>query len=118
MYNGPPLSRGAVRALVGGATELRPVLQVMDVKQIGAAGAPAAPAAERFRLIVSDGEHYQQAMLATQLNDLVKRGDVSKNCVVRVEECAPAGRAPRGCAARRAPQREGCARLARCARSP
>jgi replication factor A1 len=89
-YNGPPLSRGSLRALVGGATELHPVLQVIDVKQIGAAGGGGgAPAAERFRLIMSDGEHYQQAMLATQLNELVKRGEVVRHSVVRVDECVP-----------------------------
>ena len=44
---------------------------------------------ERFRLIVSDGEHYQQAMLATQLNHLVKDGNLRKFTVVQVDECVP-----------------------------
>ena len=84
-YDGPPLSRGALRAMVcGAAADLQPVLQVVDVKPIGSFfGAPT----ERFRLILSDGEHYQQAMLATQLNDLIKDGEVDRLNVVRMDEC-------------------------------
>jgi hypothetical protein len=107
-YHGPPLSRGAMRALVGGAQDLRPVLQVIaDIKQIGTAGQAAGAAPERFRLVMSDGEHFQHAMLATQLNDLVKRGDVNKLTVVRIEECVPAS------AARPAARARGGARAVR-----
>jgi replication factor A1 len=93
-YVGPPLHRGTVRqVLQQNATGLRPVLQIIDVKQIGTNGQqPQQPQAggattERFRLIVSDGEHYQQAMLATQLNGLVTSGVVRKFSVVQVDEC-------------------------------
>ena len=93
-YVGPPLHRGAVKqVLQQNATGLRPVLQIIDVKQIGTNGqqqqqpAPGGGTTERFRLIVSDGEHYQQAMLATQLNGLVTSGQVRKFSVVQVDEC-------------------------------
>ena len=85
-YFGPPLHRGSVRQLLAGQTSIHPVLQVVDVKQIGSAGGPGG-ANERFRLMLSDGEHYQQAMLATQLNELVKNNEVRKFSVVQVDEC-------------------------------
>ena len=86
-YFGPPLHRGSVRQLLAGQTSIHPVLQVVDVKQIGSAGAPGSTTNERFRLMLSDGEHYQQAMLATQLNELVKNNEVRKFSVVQVDEC-------------------------------
>ena len=96
-YHGPPLSRGAVRAVVNGSPDLHPVLQVIDVKKIGAANA-GPTAADRYRLVLSDGENYQQAMLATQLNDLVLSGGVKKNTVIRVDECVAAAGAREGAA--------------------
>ncbi len=92
-YVGPQPHRGAVRQLVNGATNLHPVLQVIDVKLFGTAAGQAANTSERFRLIVSDGEHYQQAMLATQLNELIKTNQVQKGSVVQIDECVrPASR--------------------------
>jgi replication factor A1 len=95
-YFGPPLHRGAIKQiLLQGATGMHPVLQIVDVKQIQAQQAQAQQqqgvnaSQERFRLIVSDGEHYQQAMLATQLNHLVKDGNLRKFTVVQVDECVP-----------------------------
>ena len=41
--------------------------EVLDVKRMQSSNA-GGNGSERFRLVVSDGEHYQQAMLATQLN--------------------------------------------------
>ena len=38
------------------------------------------------RLVVSDGQYYMQAMLATQLNDLVTNNELQKFCVVRLDE--------------------------------
>ena len=98
-YHGPPLSRGAVRAVVNGSPDLHPVLQVIDVKKIAAANAgPGTP--ERYRLVLSDTENYQQAMLATQLNDLVVSGAIKKNTIIRVDECVAAAGARREGAAR------------------
>jgi hypothetical protein len=99
-YHGPALSRGTLRCLVTGtgAVNFPITLQVVDVKQIGAQGA-AAGQGERFRLIVSDGENYQQAMLATQLNDLVNSGEIINFTVVQVQECAPCERDSGGAAA-------------------
>ena len=91
-YQGPLLSGGAVRAIVNGEPDLRPVLQVIDVRSIGASNnLPAAHV--RYRVVLSDGYNYQQAMMATVLNDLVVSGAIKKNSVLRLDECvAAAGR--------------------------
>jgi len=85
------LTRGAVEAIHKGTNVTSPVLQVMDVKKIlGPNGQATTP--ERYRLMISDGEHFQQAMLATQLNDLVKDGGspadrkLVPKCVIRLHE--------------------------------
>jgi enterochelin esterase-like enzyme len=54
-----------------------------DKKQIGS---NTTGAAERFRLILSDGVHWAQAMLATQLNDLVKNDQIQVHTVLRLQE--------------------------------
>ena len=38
------------------------------------------------RLVLSDGEHYQQAMLATQLNDTIDMDNFKPNTLVRLDE--------------------------------
>ncbi|CAM6044043.1 unnamed protein product [Sphagnum compactum] len=63
------LTENAIVALNIGDVDLRPILQVMDVRQIGSPQSTQ----ERYRLVLSDGVHLQQAMLATQLNEKVKK---------------------------------------------
>ena len=58
-------------------------VMVADTKRIGNG---AAGAVERFRLIISDGVHWSQAMLATQLNDLVKNNEIQVHTVLRLNE--------------------------------
>merc|ERR1719198_976992 len=41
---------------------------------------------ERFRLVVSDGGHHQQSMLATQLNSLINDGSLEKFSVLQLNE--------------------------------
>jgi replication factor A1 len=41
---------------------------------------------ERYRIIMSDGINYMQAMLATQLNNLVTDNIVGKNCIALVDK--------------------------------
>ena len=41
---------------------------------------------DRYRVIISDGVHFIQAMLATQLNDLVRTNAIGKHTVVVVEK--------------------------------
>jgi replication factor A1 len=55
---------------------------VIDVKEIASNNG----AATRHRLVISDGEHYMQAMLATQLNDLVEGNQLAAHCVIKLSE--------------------------------
>mmetsp|Transcript_49111 Transcript_49111/g.59510 ORF Transcript_49111/g.59510 Transcript_49111/m.59510 type:complete len:657 (+) Transcript_49111:146-2116(+) len=79
-----PLTPGAVRDLVNGAASggFTPTLQVINVKQYAA----GVNSTERFRLILSDGTHYVQAMLATQINNLVHDGSIVENSIITVKE--------------------------------
>ena len=70
-----------------------PVVQIVNTKKI--TGAPATAAAgsnnaaavpERYRLILSDGEHYCQGMLATQMNPLMQSGEITKNSIVKLNK--------------------------------
>ena len=40
--------------------------------------------AERYRLQMSDGSHYQPCMLATQMNEKIQSGEMDKYSVVQV----------------------------------
>ncbi|KAJ8507485.1 hypothetical protein ONZ45_g10141 [Pleurotus djamor] len=63
-------------------------LQLLSVKKvtIGSASAPTTTTNERYRVIISDGTHYVQAMLATQLNNLVLDGVIGKNTIVILDK--------------------------------
>ncbi|KAK3249417.1 hypothetical protein CYMTET_41152 [Cymbomonas tetramitiformis] len=82
-YCSVPLSTGAIPNILEGGTPLSPVLQCINIKQIGSTGGSAA---ERFRLVLSDGHHWGQAMLATQLNHLVTTEQVKEGTVMRLQE--------------------------------
>lgn len=67
-----------------GQTKFSPVVQVMDFKQVQPNH--GQPGQVRYRLIVSDGTHYQQAMLATQLNVLINEGQITEHGLICLEE--------------------------------
>ncbi|GAA5921776.1 hypothetical protein JCM1841_001858 [Sporobolomyces salmonicolor] len=81
-----PLSTGAISAMYQGIEDqvsTEPVVQVLSVKKVASSGANGT---DRYRLILSDGEHFAQAMLATALNDFVA-GDapvVTKNSIIKL----------------------------------
>ncbi|KAJ6490618.1 replication factor-A C terminal domain-containing protein [Mycena vitilis] len=56
-------------------------LQLLSVRLVGS---NTTSTVDRYRIIVSDGEHFIQAMLATQLNHLVKDDQIKKNTIVNV----------------------------------
>jgi replication factor A1 len=60
------------------------VVQFLSVKKVNSIG----PAGDRYRLIISDGKYYIQAMLATQLNGLLETNQIKKFCVVVVERAS------------------------------
>jgi replication factor A1 len=59
-----------------------PVVQFLSIKQVDAKQGGAAQ--DRYRIIISDGQHYLQSMLATQLNTSVQDGSVGKLSIVRL----------------------------------
>ncbi|KAH0832173.1 hypothetical protein J3R83DRAFT_13086 [Lanmaoa asiatica] len=60
-------------------------VQLLSIKKVNQATS-AVSAIDRYRIILSDGVHFVQAMLATQLNELVSRGDIVKNTIVVVDK--------------------------------
>ncbi|CAI0387508.1 unnamed protein product [Linum tenue] len=71
------LTPNSIAAINGGDLNLKPLVQVLDIKQIGTSQ-------ERYRLLISDSVSTHHAMLATQLNDRVKTGRVKKGSVVQL----------------------------------
>jgi len=58
-------------------------VQFLSIKQVTPGNNSAL---DRYRIIISDGEHFLQAMLATQLNALVKGNTVGKNTVAVIDK--------------------------------
>jgi hypothetical protein len=82
------LTEGAIMMMCRGelkAEEVKPVVQVIDVKQVSTQ-AQQHSNTERFRVLLSDGSHHQQGMLATQMNALVKDGRLQKGSVVQLTQ--------------------------------
>ncbi|XP_043996851.1 replication protein A 70 kDa DNA-binding subunit-like [Gambusia affinis] len=70
------LTQGAVAALVKGSHVENPVLQLLNIRQINTTGVP------RYRLMMSDGQHYLSSFLmATQLNRLAEENLLVPHCV-------------------------------------
>jgi replication factor A1 len=59
------------------------VLQILSIKPISI---PTPNAVPRFRIILSDGVHYVQAMLANQLNRYVQDQQIQKHSVIQVSK--------------------------------
>ena len=71
-FPGPPIVEPVWIAHGTFFFEWSPTLQLLDLKKIaGKSGAD-----DRYRLVISDAQHYMQAMLATQLNGLAEQGQV------------------------------------------
>lgn len=85
------LTTGAIKAIESNSkTEgSYPVVQVIAIKKIQTKNKQNNQ--DRFRLVVSDGEYYQQAMLGIQQNELINSGTLQSNCIVRLKEylCNP-----------------------------
>lgn len=67
------------------ATKSRPTVQILSIKKVGQTS--GSHAVDRHRVIISDGEHFLQAMLATPMNALVEKGELTKNSIIVVENC-------------------------------
>ncbi|XP_058103870.1 replication protein A 70 kDa DNA-binding subunit A-like [Magnolia sinica] len=76
------LTKGAIAMVSKGDADLKPVLQVFDIRLVNT----THNTAERYRMLLSDGSHLQQAMLATQMNHIVKSGKLQKGSIVQLTE--------------------------------
>ncbi|KAL5973297.1 hypothetical protein ACLOJK_029947 [Asimina triloba] len=76
------LTEGAIARVSNGDSSFEPVLQVFDIRLVNT----AHNTAERYRMLLSDGTHLQQAMLATQMNHVVKSGMLQKGSIVKLTE--------------------------------
>ncbi|XP_055851551.1 replication protein A 70 kDa DNA-binding subunit [Episyrphus balteatus] len=75
-----PLSTGCMEMIMTGGDCEKPVLQILGTKKISGGDN------ERYRLLVSDGKYLNSfAMLATQLNDLYKEGNLVEYTIIRVD---------------------------------
>ncbi|KAF5619883.1 replication factor A1 [Fusarium tjaetaba] len=84
------LSRGALDVIFNDPDKASklfpvPVLQCLQVKQM----APSAQGGDRFRLVMSDGQHYVQTMLATQANHVVHDNKLVRGCIARIKQYTP-----------------------------
>ncbi|XP_059634770.1 replication protein A 70 kDa DNA-binding subunit A [Cornus florida] len=73
------LTPDAISAINAGDVNSKPLVQVLDIKLIGNSNAQ-----ERYRFLLSDAVFTEHAMLATQLNDRVKSGQVRKGSVIQL----------------------------------
>lgn len=85
----PPinLTEGAVEMLSigeGHPEEFKPVLQITDVRLVNTQNQTNNN--ERYRLLLSDGTHIQQGMLATQKNDLIRSQQIRKGTIIQMNE--------------------------------
>ena len=71
------LTRNAIATINAGDVNSKPLVQVVDIKLIG-------NSQERYRFLLSDSESTQHAMLATQLNELVRTGRVKKGSIIQL----------------------------------
>ena len=78
------LSEGAITKITSGgatASNLKPMLQVTKLKQVQT---KQPQQSNMFHLVLSNGSHLQQAMLGTQINHLVKDGNLCSSSVVQL----------------------------------
>ena len=81
------LTQGAIAFMTSDAADadksnFKPVLQVVSVRLVNTQNQTA----ERYRVLLSDGEFTQQGMLATQRNELVKSNYLQNGSVVRLTQ--------------------------------
>lgn len=66
--------------------ESRPTVQFLSYKKVATGG--TTNNVDRYRIIVSDGEHFLQAMLSTQLNYLIEENHIAKHTIAIVDKFA------------------------------
>ena len=79
------LTPNGVSAALAGDLNLRPVLQVVNMRCVNVEG-PGAARGDRWRGLVSDGVDTCPAMFAGQLSDLTRSGVIRRGTVVQLDE--------------------------------
>ena len=83
---GTPLTPHAISRLYANDTTGTYIVQIIDHKILnGVNGEHNGPA--RHRLVISDGQHFMQAMLGRQLNDRVDVGEIGLHAVLAIRTC-------------------------------
>ena len=92
----PTLSVGICQRLNSGDKDdeslwnSKPTVQFLSIKKVSASNTSSTAnnpnsATDRYRIIISDGQNFLQAMLATQLNHLVEEDRIGKNTIAVIE---------------------------------
>ncbi|CCF49608.1 hypothetical protein NDA11_004405 [Ustilago hordei] len=86
------LSQGAIAQMIQTADPANsvqnPICQILSIKKIQASATSASNVGDRYRIILSDGVHYAQSMLASQKRSMVESGELEKHCLVRISQYA------------------------------
>lgn len=61
---------------------MRVVSKVVHLRRVGIVNTPS----DRWRVVLSDGRHTVQTMLATQKNFLLNEGTIQELCFVKITE--------------------------------
>jgi replication factor A1 len=82
------VTANAVRTIIGlqsASTDpaFLPIFQVISIKAVGNQNGGTV---QRYRAVLSDGTHFVQGMLATQLNPLVQKEELTVNSLVQVTD--------------------------------
>ncbi|KAI8136441.1 replication factor-A protein [Fennellomyces sp. T-0311] len=81
------LTKNAIKILYEGDENVpkpeNPVLQVINVKSIQGQNSSTT----RYRVILSDGDNYMQAMLCSALGHLGEEGAIPRGSIIRLTEC-------------------------------
>eukprot|EP00526_Cylindrotheca_closterium_P007707 CAMPEP_0113658048 /NCGR_PEP_ID=MMETSP0017_2-20120614/31461_1 /TAXON_ID=2856 /ORGANISM="Cylindrotheca closterium" /LENGTH=653 /DNA_ID=CAMNT_0000572195 /DNA_START=51 /DNA_END=2012 /DNA_ORIENTATION=+ /assembly_acc=CAM_ASM_000147 len=80
------LTADGIRTIVsltssGSNKTFKPVFQLISIKAVGNKNG-----VQRYRAVLSDGSHFVQGMLATQLNHMVQSNEIQNNTVISVED--------------------------------
>lgn len=60
--------------------------RVSRVQVIGLKKVSTSNLADRWRLVLSDGEYSWQSMLATQKNEMITSGEIQENCIIKLND--------------------------------
>ena len=80
------LTEGAVMSMSRddfSSEDMKPVLQIINLKPVQSLQQNST---ERYWLVLSDGSHYQQGMLAPQKNELVNTGRLQEGSIVKLTQ--------------------------------